>query len=119
VHKWRDKPAIEQGCGKASLTVGRHILMPNRCSYASRISAVGGTPTRGTGGYPVALHPHEAALLGLPPGGQVIHVVHTAEADDGTVLEVSESIWPVERVAFIDEYPVSQDAADLAALSEI
>ena len=33
---------------------------------------------------------------------QVVHVVHAAEADDGSVLEVSESIWPSDRVAIID-----------------
>jgi GntR family transcriptional regulator len=63
--------------------------------------------------------PDEAALLGLPPGGQVIHVVHAAEAEDGSILEVSESIWPADRVAFIDEYPVSQDAEEPTAPSEI
>lgn len=63
--------------------------------------------------------PDEAALLGLPPGGQVIHVVHAATAEDGTVLEVSESIWPADRVAFIDEYPISQDAEEPTAPSEI
>jgi DNA-binding GntR family transcriptional regulator len=63
--------------------------------------------------------PDEALLLGLQPGGQVVHVVHAAEADDGTILEVSESIWPADRVTIIDEYPVSPEAEDLTAPSEI
>jgi DNA-binding GntR family transcriptional regulator len=63
--------------------------------------------------------PDEATLLELPAGAQVIHVVHAAEAEDGSVLEVSESIWPAERVAFIDEYPISQEAEDLATPSEV
>jgi DNA-binding GntR family transcriptional regulator len=63
--------------------------------------------------------PEEASILELPPGGQVIHVVHTAEAEDGTVLEVSESIWPAERITIIDEYAISPDAEEPAAPSEI
>jgi len=63
--------------------------------------------------------PDEAALLGLPPGGNVVHVVHAAEDADGTVLEVSESVWPADRITIIDEYPISQDAEDPAAASEV
>jgi GntR family transcriptional regulator len=63
--------------------------------------------------------PEEAELLNLPQGGQVIHVVHAAEAADGSVLEVSESTWPADRIAFIDEYPVSQEAEDLSAPSDV
>jgi GntR family transcriptional regulator len=63
--------------------------------------------------------PQEAVLLGLPPGGQVIHVIHAGEAEDGAVLEVSESIWPADRVIIIDEYPISPDAEDQSAPSEI
>ncbi|WP_431916334.1 GntR family transcriptional regulator [Nonomuraea jabiensis] len=54
--------------------------------------------------------PEEAATLGLAPGGQVVHVIHTASAADGTVLEVSESIWPADRITIIDEYPIAQEA---------
>jgi GntR family transcriptional regulator len=63
--------------------------------------------------------PDEASVLELPPGGQVIHVVHAAEADDGTVLEVSESIWPADRITVIDEYPITPDAEDPTAPSDI
>jgi hypothetical protein len=36
----------------------------------------------------------------------VLHVIHVAYADDGTVLEVSESVWPADRVMFVDEYDI-------------
>jgi GntR family transcriptional regulator len=63
--------------------------------------------------------PEEAVVLELPPGGQVVHVIHTAEAEDGTVLEVSESIWPADKLVIIDEYPISPEAEELSAPSEI
>jgi GntR family transcriptional regulator len=63
--------------------------------------------------------PDEALLLDLQPGSQLLHVLHAAEAEDGSVLEVSESIWPADRIAIIDEYPISQDAEDLTAPSQI
>jgi GntR family transcriptional regulator len=50
----------------------------------------------------------EAAALDLPTGAPVIHIVHIARADDGTALEVSESVWPAERVVVIDDYPSSR-----------
>lgn len=63
--------------------------------------------------------PHEAGLLDVPAGTQVIHVVHTAEAEDGSVLEVSESIWPADRVMIVDEYSINPDAENPAMPSEI
>jgi GntR family transcriptional regulator len=36
--------------------------------------------------------------------------MHTAWAEDGEVLEVSESIWPADRGIVIDEYDVSDHA---------
>lgn len=58
--------------------------------------------------YWVARQPsiEEVELLELPAATPVLHVVHTARADDGTVLEVSESVWPAERIAVVDEYPI-------------
>lgn len=61
----------------------------------------------------------EAATLELAAGSPVIHVIHTAEADDGAVLEVSESIWPAERVVILDEYPITAEAAEPDAPSEV
>lgn len=53
--------------------------------------------------------PSEQDLLNLASGASVIHLIHTASADDGTVLEVSESIWPADRIIVVDEYPITQD----------
>ncbi|GGO78625.1 hypothetical protein [Nonomuraea cavernae] len=39
-----------------------------------------------------------------------MHVIHTARAEDDTVLEVSESIWPADRGTIIDEYLIDQEA---------
>lgn len=54
--------------------------------------------------------PEETDILSLAPGAPVVHLVHTARAMDGTVLEVSESIWPADRVTIFDDYPISPSA---------
>jgi GntR family transcriptional regulator len=54
--------------------------------------------------------PDEADVLDLAPGAPVIHLVHTARAKDGTVLEVSESLWPADRICIFDDYPITQKA---------
>lgn len=61
----------------------------------------------------------EADTLDLAPGAAVMHVIHTAEAEDGSILEISESVWPAERVMIIDEYPISADADELITVSDI
>jgi GntR family transcriptional regulator len=61
----------------------------------------------------------EAGILELPPGSPVAHVIHAAEADDGTILEISESIWPADRVMILDEYPITAEAETPAAESEV
>lgn len=53
--------------------------------------------------------PEEAATLGLAQDGQVLHVIHAAIAENGTVLEVSESTWPADRIVIIDEYSIAQE----------
>lgn len=64
--------------------------------------------------------PEEASILGLPSGGPVVHVIHTARAaEDGTVLEISESIWPADRIAIIDEYLIDQEPQAPANPSQI
>jgi len=55
----------------------------------------------------------------LVPGAAVVHVVHTAEAADGVILEISESVWPGERVVILDEYPITADADEPPAPSEV
>lgn len=63
--------------------------------------------------------PAEAMTLGLAAGSAVVHLIHTAESDDGEVLEVSESVWPAERVVILDEYEVPDDADVDTSGSEI
>lgn len=54
--------------------------------------------------------PEEADLFGLTGGMHVLQVTHTACAADGSVLEVSESIWPADRMTFVDEYDIETGA---------
>ena len=61
----------------------------------------------------------EAIALDLPAGAAVLHVIHTARAEDGTVLEVSESVWPADRVLVIDDYPIEPYAEEPSAPSEV
>ena len=49
-------------------------------------------------------HTEESGLLDLQPGTTVIHLVHTAYEESGEILEVSESIWPADRVIVLDDY---------------
>ena len=63
--------------------------------------------------------PEEALAFDLPQGSQVIHVLHTAVDGDGTVLEVSESAWPADRVVVIDDYEIARDSEEPTAPSEI
>lgn len=49
----------------------------------------------------------------------IMHVIHTAYDEDGDVLEVSESIWPADRVILIDDYPIEQKPEEPTAASEI
>jgi GntR family transcriptional regulator len=61
----------------------------------------------------------EATTLGLAAGAAVVHLIHTAESGEGDVLEVSESVWPAERVVILDEYEVPSDADADTSGSEI
>jgi DNA-binding GntR family transcriptional regulator len=61
----------------------------------------------------------EAAAFDLPSGAPVLHVIHTARDENGEVLEVSESIWPADRVVFLDDYLIPADAAPHINTSEI
>lgn len=53
----------------------------------------------------------EAESLDLPAGAAVVHLVHVARAEDGTVLEVSESIWPADRIIILDDYDIPAQPA--------
>jgi GntR family transcriptional regulator len=63
--------------------------------------------------------PSESELLELPDMAHVIHLIHVAYGRNGKVLEVSESIWPADRVMFIDEYEIPQEPEDLDNPSEV
>jgi GntR family transcriptional regulator len=62
---------------------------------------------------------NESDLLELPSTAHVVHLIHVAYGKKGDVLEVSESIWPADRVIFIDEYDISQKPEELADPSEV
>jgi len=61
----------------------------------------------------------ESEALRIAPTSGVIHLIHVARAEDGTLLEVSESVWPGDRVEIIDEYSVAPEAEDAEGLSDI
>ncbi|MFG3681820.1 GntR family transcriptional regulator [Micromonospora chalcea] len=61
----------------------------------------------------------EAAALELPTGAPVMQVIHVARAEDGSLLEVSESVWPADRIVVIDEYEVEPEPAEPDAPSEV
>lgn len=63
--------------------------------------------------------PNELDLFKLATGTPVMHLIHTAWAEDGTVLEVSESIWPADKVIVIDEYEITQHSEPPTSLSDI
>ncbi len=61
----------------------------------------------------------ETSILELPSGAPVMHVVHTARDEDGDILEVSESIWPADRVMLIDDYPIEPEPEQPIVPSEV
>lgn len=61
----------------------------------------------------------ESEALDISLGTPVIHVTHIARAEDGQILEVSESAWPADRIMLVDEYDVEQEARELDAPSQI
>ena len=52
-------------------------------------------------------------------GRPVIHLIHNATDEDGDMLEVSESVWPSDRVIVIDDYDITQEAEDQAGMSDV
>ena len=61
----------------------------------------------------------ESAFLELPTGAAVLHVIHTTRDENGDVLEVSESIWPADRVVVIDDYEIEQEPQEPSATGEV
>lgn len=63
--------------------------------------------------------PNEADALGLPIGAPVLHVLHVARADDGTVLEISESTWPADAMMIVDDYDIDQEPDETGDDSDV
>ncbi len=63
--------------------------------------------------------PEESNLLDILPGTSVVHLIHTATDEDGDILEVSESVWPGDRIIVLDDYSIPQEAEDSLGLSDI
>jgi len=61
----------------------------------------------------------EADRFDLSLGAYVLQVTHVARDDDGHVLEVSESTWPADRVALIDDYAVPSAPTETNTRSDI
>jgi GntR family transcriptional regulator len=61
----------------------------------------------------------EAVGLNLPTGAWVMRVIHVARAADGTILEVSESVWPASQVQIVDEYDIPAEADQPRQRSDI
>ena len=61
----------------------------------------------------------ETSLLKLTSGAFVIHLIHCAYGEDKSLLEVSESIWPANRIVVIDEYNLAQEPEDDEGLSDV
>ena len=63
--------------------------------------------------------PDEADAFGVTLGSYVMHVVHVARDPEGDILEVSESIWPADRLSFVDEYDIPQGAIEEGSRSDV
>ncbi|GAB3452819.1 UTRA domain-containing protein [Actinophytocola sediminis] len=87
----------------------RHLRTALECLTSS-------SPDQWTARMPTA---DEAAVLELPAGAAVLHVIHTARDENGDGLEVSESIWPADCVVMIDDYDIEQEPVDPAAPGEV
>jgi GntR family transcriptional regulator len=61
----------------------------------------------------------ESRLLELPTGAPLVHVIHTACDEDDAILEVSESVWPADRIVILDDYEIAQEPEYLQGLSDI
>jgi GntR family transcriptional regulator len=61
----------------------------------------------------------EAMLLDVQPGSPVIHLIHNAADENGDTLEVSESVWPSDRIVVIDDYAIAQAPEDQTGMSDV
>lgn len=61
----------------------------------------------------------EANLLEIPSGSPVIHLIHNAADANGNTLEVSESVWPSDRIIVIDDYDIAQVPEEQEGMSDV
>jgi len=61
----------------------------------------------------------EASLLEIPAGSPVLHLIHDAADENGDTLEVSESVWPSDRIVMIDDYDIAQGPEELEGMSDV
>jgi DNA-binding GntR family transcriptional regulator len=61
----------------------------------------------------------ESGLLEVPAGSPVIHLIHNAADENGDTLEVSESIWPSDRIVVIDDYDIAQEPEKQEGMSDV
>jgi hypothetical protein len=48
-----------------------------------------------------------------------VHLIHNAADEDGTTLEVSESVWSADRVVVIDDYDIAQEPEHQEGVSDV
>ena len=61
----------------------------------------------------------EASLLEVSTGSPVVHLIHNATDENGDTLEVSESVWPADRICVIDDYEIAQAPEDQEGMSDV
>src|SRR5262249_45337699 len=93
---------------RAAPTWRSRPLCRRRCFCAWRSSAASGTPPPTTSGPPASRHPRKPPCCNCRPECRCCTSSTPARAADGTILDVSESIWRAEHVVVIDEYPIDQ-----------
>jgi DNA-binding GntR family transcriptional regulator len=55
----------------------------------------------------------EASLLEIPSGSPVIRLIDNAADGNGDTFEVSESVWPSDRIVVIDDCDVARAPEDV------
>ena len=61
----------------------------------------------------------ESRLLELAAGAPLVHLIHAACDEADAILEVSESVWPADRIVILDDYEIAQEPEDLQGVSDI
>lgn len=62
---------------------------------------------------------YEATTFDIRPGNPVLHVTHAAYDENDDILEVSESVWPADRIMVVDEYPIPQEPSPPKEKSDV